>query len=168
MSDTNAVETTLGDTLTERSETIAVAESCTGGLVGSRISDVPGSSTYFIGGIISYMNRAKLHELAVTKESLAENGAVSDPVAREMAQHVRDQGEATWGVSTTGYAGPEGGSSDHPVGTVFIGVAYEGDEGTAPYTTVQQAHFDGQRHELKEQIATRALQAVLDEIDSVV
>ncbi len=126
MDDGHPVENRLGKALQTQRETIAVAESCTGGLVGSLITDVAGSSDYFIGGIISYMNQTKRQSLAVSRESLERYGAVSKPVAREMAQHVRDETNATWSVSTTGYAGAATDSGSVPAGSVFIGIAHAG------------------------------------------
>jgi nicotinamide-nucleotide amidase len=158
----------LGAVLCERSETIAVAESCTGGLIGSKITDVPGASEYFVGGIISYMNQTKLQRLAVSRESIERHGVVSEPVAREMAQHVRDEADATWGVSTTGYASPPQESTDLSAGSVFIGIAHAGspdDDGS--YAVVEYHEFDGDRREIKERIALQALESVLTQIDSV-
>lgn len=161
------VEARLGDALRDRGETISVAESCTGGLVGSLITDVPGSSDYFIGGIISYRNRTKLQRLAVSREALEAHGPVSEPVAREMAQHVRDEAASTWSVSTTGYAGPADGVTDRPVGTVYIGIAHAGEPEADPsYAVVEHHRFDGDRHEVKERIARQALRSALGEVRS--
>lgn len=162
-----AIEKRIGEVLRDRGETIAVAESCTGGMVGSLITDVPGSSDYFVGGIISYMNQTKLQRLAVSREAIEQHGAVSKPVAREMAQHIRDEADATWSVSTTGYAGPEVNSADSAIGSVFIGIAYAGtpDERES-YSIVEHYQFDGNRHEVKERIAKRALKSMLAQIRS--
>lgn len=157
----------IGEALRDRGETLAVAESCTGGLVGSLITDVPGSSDYFVGGIISYVNQTKLQRLAVSRELIERHGAVSKPVARKMAQHIRDEADATWSVSTTGYAGPTVESADSSTGSVFIGIAYAGIPDTrAPYSIVEHHQFDGDRHEVKEQIATQALKSTLAQIRS--
>lgn len=126
MDDDAAVEARIGAVLRDRGETLAVAESCTGGLVGSLVTDVAGASDYFVGGVITYTNRSKRGTLAVARESLERHGAVSKPVAAEMARHVRDEAGATWGLSTTGYADPSGGSQTEPPGTVYVGVAYAG------------------------------------------
>ncbi|USZ69063.1 CinA family protein [Halorussus salilacus] len=159
------VEERLGDALRESDATLAVAESCTGGLVGSLLTDVPGSSDYFDRGLVTYSYDAKLRELGVSREALDEHGAVSEPVAREMARGVRDAAGTTWGVSTTGIAGPTGGSDDKPVGTVFVGVAYAGAWGTGEsYATVSRHEFDGDRREIKEQIARKALEDLLSEV----
>ncbi|MFB6156131.1 MAG: CinA family protein [Haloferacaceae archaeon] len=158
----------VGDALRETDATLAVAESCTGGLVGSLVTDVAGSSDYFDRSLVTYSYDAKRHELCVSRESLDEHGAVSEPVARQMARGVRDRADATWGVSTTGIAGPTGGTEANPVGTVYVGVAYAGEWGTeSSYATVSRRVFDGNRNEIKRQIAEYALEALLSEVRSV-
>ena len=160
------VEERLGDALREHEETIAVAESATGGLAGSLLTDVPGSSDYFDRAVVTYSYRAKRALLAVPREDLDEHGAVSAPVARRMAAAVRDTADATWGVATTGVAGPEGGTEEKPVGTVFVGVAYAGEWGTGTSETVAERHeFDGDRHECKEQFARQALRDCLAAVE---
>lgn len=155
------VEERVGDALRDAEETLAVAESCTGGLVGSLLTDVPGSSDYFDRSVVTYSYEAKLTELAVSRESLDGHGAVSEPVAREMAAGVRDTAGTDWGVATTGVAGPGGGTDEKPVGTVYVGVAYRGDWGTGEsYTTAARHEFDGDRRQIKEQIARAALKTV--------
>ena len=161
------IEKRLGDALREREETVAVAESCTGGLVGSMLTDVPGSSDYFDRGFVTYSYDAKLQDLGVAREALDEHGAVSDSVARQMARGVRDAAGTTWGVATTGIAGPTGGSDEKPVGTVFVGVAYAAEWGTQEsYAAVSRYEFDGDRREVKAKIARRALLDVLGEVES--
>jgi nicotinamide-nucleotide amidase len=156
------IESQVGDPLRAADQTVAVAESCTGGLIGSLLTDVPGSSDYFDRSLVTYSYDAKLELLAVDRETLDEDGAVSAPVARQMAQGVRDVAGTTWGVSTTGIAGPEGGTDDKPVGTVFIGVAYAGAWGSGTSATrVRRYEFDGTRTEIKEQIARQALEDLL-------
>jgi len=163
-----AIERQVGDALRERDATLAVAESCTGGLVGSLLTDVPGSSDYFDRSVVTYSYDAKRDELCVSREALDEHGAVSEPVAREMARGVRDSADVTWGVSTTGVAGPTGGTPETPVGTVFVGVAYAGEWGTeSSYATVSRYEFDGDRTEIKRAIADRALEDLLAEMESV-
>ena len=121
------LENEIGRILTERGETLAIAESLTGGLVASRITDVPGSSAYFIQGVVAYANEAKETLLGVQEATLIAHGAVSDPVAREMAEGVRTRAGASWGISTTGIAGPTGATEDKPLGLVHYAVA--SDEG---------------------------------------
>jgi nicotinamide-nucleotide amidase len=163
-----AIERRVGDALRETDATLAVAESCTGGLVGSRLTDVPGSSDYFDRSVVTYSYDAKRDGLCVSREALDDHGAVSEPVAREMARGVRDSADVTWGVSTTGVAGPTGGTPETPVGTVLVGVAYAGEWGTgSSYATVSRYEFDGDRTEIKAQIADRALEDLLAEIESV-
>ncbi|MDS0297995.1 CinA family protein [Halogeometricum sp. S1BR25-6] len=155
------VEERLGDALRDADETLAVAESCTGGLVGSLITDVPGSSDYFDRSVVTYSYDAKLAELAVSRESLDGHGAVSDPVAREMAAGVRDTAGTDWGVATTGVAGPGGGTDEKPVGTVYVGVAYRGEWGSGDsYTTAARHEFGGDRLDVKERFARAALKTV--------
>jgi nicotinamide-nucleotide amidase len=109
--------------LTERHQTLAVAESCTGGCIAHRLTNVPGASAVFLAGVVTYSNSAKQHFLGVRAETLAEHGAVSEPVAREMAEGARLEAKADFALSVTGIAGPAGGTPEKPVGTVFIGFA---------------------------------------------
>ncbi len=117
------MEHVVGRLLSERGATIAVAESCTGGLIAERITDVPGSSGYFMGGVVAYSNDAKRDLLGVPEALLAEHGAVSDPVARAMAESVRARFGASVGVATTGISGPDGGTPEKPVGLVDLALA---------------------------------------------
>lgn len=167
MSAEDAIERRVGDALREREATVAVAESCTGGLVCSLLTDVPGASDYVDRGFVTYAYDAKRETLGVTRESLDEHGAVSEPVAREMARRARDRADVTWGVSTTGIAGPTGGSEGTPVGTVYIGVAYAGPWGRETSSvTVSRHEFDGSRAEIKEKIARQTLEDLRAEIES--
>ena len=120
------MEEIVGIRLKERGETIAVAESCTGGLIGSRLTDVSGSSAYFMEGAITYSNDAKMRTLGVSFEILAEYGAVSAECAEAMAAGMRNYAGTDHAISVTGIAGPDGGSEEKPVGTVFIGYAGSG------------------------------------------
>jgi nicotinamide-nucleotide amidase len=162
MDDAKPSEERVGSLLRERGETLAVAESCTGGLLGSTITGVSGSSDYFVGGIISYQNRTKMRLLAVQQELLAEHGAVSRPVAREMARHIRDEAAVDWGVSTTGYAGATDEGATAPRGTVYVGVAYTGTDEIDPWASVEHHRFDGDRATVKERAVDRALTAVCE------
>ncbi|HEX2910633.1 MAG TPA: CinA family protein [Chloroflexia bacterium] len=117
------LEKLLGDKLRERHLTLATAESCTGGLVGNRLTNVPGSSDYYMGGIISYDNRIKHGVLGVPTEILETVGAVSRECALAMAEGTRRVLETDLGISTTGIAGPGGGTPDKPVGLVYVALA---------------------------------------------
>ena len=121
--DEGAFERLVGQLLHERGLSLAVAESCTGGLLSHRITNVPGSSAYFNGAVVAYSNAVKQALLGVRPESLVQFGAVSEPVAREMARGVRLLLQAGLGLSVTGVAGPGGGTPDKPVGLVFIGLS---------------------------------------------
>jgi nicotinamide-nucleotide amidase len=161
------IERRVGERLRETDATVAVAESLTGGLVGSLLTDVPGSSDYFDRAVVAYSNDAKLTDLGVTRESLDAAGAVSAPVAREMARGVRDRAGTTWGVSTTGIAGPAGGTAAKPVGLVYVGVAYAGPWGTESSTVAAERYvFDGDRRAVKEASARQALADLLDAVDA--
>jgi nicotinamide-nucleotide amidase len=113
----------VGRMLRARGETLATAESCTGGLVGDLVTDVPGSSDYYRGGVVAYANDAKIGLLGVSLMTLGEHGAVSEACVTEMAEGVRRALGASWGVATSGIAGPGGGSDDKPVGLVHFAVA---------------------------------------------
>ena len=121
--DDERIEEVLVRILTERKQTVAVAESCTGGLINHRITNVPGASLVLLAGMVTYSNDAKQKLLGVSADSLKEQGAVSEPVAGEMARGARERAGADYGLSVTGIAGPTGGTQDKPVGTVFIGLA---------------------------------------------
>ncbi|MGF1509985.1 MAG: CinA family nicotinamide mononucleotide deamidase-related protein [Myxococcota bacterium] len=150
----------LGDALVARSSTLASAESCTAGGVGQALTAIPGSSRFFVGGIIAYDNRVKTALLGVSDEMLAESGAVSDPVARQMARGVRDRLGVSWGVSTTGIAGPGGGTADKPVGTVWIAWAGPDDAGGT-----ERLNLPGHDRELVRRLT---IQAVLGRMWQVV
>lgn len=121
--DDDSLEAVIGRILTERKETVATAESCTGGLLSSRITDVAGSSAYFFGGAVVYTGAAKQDLAGVDAALIAEHGEVSEPVAVALAQGIRERFGTTYGVGITGIAGPSGGSEAKPVGTVHIAVA---------------------------------------------
>ncbi|MCS6914375.1 MAG: competence/damage-inducible protein A [Myxococcales bacterium] len=113
----------VGRKLAARGETLAVAESCTGGLLGALVTAVPGSSAYFLGGVIAYADAVKQALLGVSADTLARHGAVSEPCVRQMAEGVRHRLGAVWGAALSGIAGPTGGSVDKPVGTVHLALA---------------------------------------------
>ena len=142
--DDETLELALGRLLVERRRTLAVAESCTGGLLAQRISAVPGASRYFRGGVVAYANEAKRDLLGVPEPLLAAHGAVSAPVARAMAEGARARLGADLAVSTTGISGPDGGTAEKPVGLVFVGFADAG--GSDAYEFLFP--FDRERHRL--------------------
>jgi PncC family amidohydrolase len=117
------LEVIVGQLLTAQGLTLALAESCTGGLIGHRLTEVPGSSTYFLGGIVSYAYRAKERLLGVPHDILYGQGAVSVAVALAMAQGARRALDADFGLSVTGIAGPTGGTPDKPVGLTYVALA---------------------------------------------
>lgn len=147
-----------GERLTERGETLATAESCSGGLIAHRITNIAGSSRYFQGGVITYSNEAKMALLGVRRETLEAVGAVSEAVAVEMAEGARSRLRADWGIGVTGIAGPGGGTAEKPVGLVYIAVA--GPDGA----TATRNEFLGDRIAVKEQTANRALQLLMEAI----
>ena len=149
--DGRTVDDIVAAGLRSRGETLAVAESCTGGLLGARITARPGSSDYFLGGVISYANQAKTDLLDVPAGMLAQYGAVSGEVARAMAEGARHALRADRALSITGVAGPDGGTPEKPVGLVFVGCA--GPDGTH----VREASFPGDRDSVRLFAATTAL-----------
>jgi nicotinamide-nucleotide amidase len=139
------LEEVLGKLLTERKKTIAVAESCTGGLIGARITNVSGSSQYFERGVITYSNRAKNELLKIPAEVIEKHGAVSDVVAVLMAEGVRKMAGTDFGLSATGIAGPTGGTPQKPVGLVYIGFAHENDSFAERFIFGQDRRTNRQR-----------------------
>ena len=126
--DEDTLASVVGDLLRKSGETLAVAESCTGGTLGGMLTDISGSSDYFWGGVISYDNSVKVGMLGVKQEDLEKYGAVSAVVAEQMAVGVRKQLSTTWGLSITGIAGPSGGTETKPVGLVYVGLAGENEK----------------------------------------
>jgi nicotinamide-nucleotide amidase len=145
------LEEVVGNMLKDRHETIAIAESCTGGLLGNRITNVPGSSNYFLLGIIAYSNDAKTQLLDVQAKYLDKFGAVSSQTARAMAKRVREKSKATYGLSITGIAGPSGGTTEKPVGLVYTALSWEGG------VKVKKNLFVGDRNAVKFQSSQKAL-----------
>lgn len=152
----DALEERIGTRLRARGQSLATAESCSGGLIAHRLTNIAGSSGYFLGGVVSYSNAAKISLLGVQPASLDTHGAVSEGIAREMAEGARKRFSADFAVACTGIAGPGGGSPEKPVGLVYIGVA--GPAGTA----VERCQFGGDRMSIKQQTADRALALVLE------
>lgn len=146
------LEEAVVDLLRARNRTVAVAESCTGGLVGHKLTSVPGSSEVFPGGVIAYSNAAKTRELDVPAEVLTRVGAVSEETARAMAEGVRRRWNADYGLALTGIAGPSGGTEQKPVGTVVVAVA----DGRG--AVVRAFRFSGNRAIIKEMSTQSALQ----------
>lgn len=162
-----AIEERVGEALADGDEFVAAAESCTGGLVGSLLTDVPGSSDYFDRSYVTYSYDAKLQEVGVSRELLEEAGAVSAPVAAAMARGARDGAGVTWSVATTGIAGPTGGTDEKPVGTVYVAVAHAGEWGGGDtWCDVERYVFDGSRTEIKRRIAEQALEDLLEAVES--
>ena len=145
------LEAVVGELLRENKLTIATAESCTGGLLSSRLTDVPGSSDYVQQGVVCYSNQSKTDWLGVPQTLIAEHGAVSEPVAQAMASGIRAKTSAHVGIGVTGIAGPGGGTPEKPVGTVAIAVSMRGDE------RVRTFQFFGGRDMVKFQAAQAAL-----------
>ncbi len=155
------IEEFIGETLRRRNLTLATAESCTAGLIAHRLTNVPGSSDYFLGGIVAYADKTKMRLLGVSPEALDRHGAVSEEIARQMAEGACRALDADIGLSVTGIAGPGGGTDEKPVGLTFIGVS--GPRGTR----VQRHVWDGDREANKARSATAALRilsAFLEEL----
>jgi len=155
---TQTPEKQIVDTLSARGQSLATAESCTGGLIGHRISNVSGASAVYLGGVVAYSNAVKVSILGVLESALNTHGAVSETVARGMAEGVRRVIGSDWGVGITGIAGPGGGSPEKPVGLVYIGVS------GANGTRVERNLFSGDRESVKSQAADKALEMLLEEM----
>jgi len=150
------LEQTVGALLREKRLTLAVAESCTGGLIAHSLTNVPGASDYFLGGIVAYANAVKVKLLDVSPQTLADHGAVSRPTVLEMARGARQVFGAEVALSVSGVAGPAGGSADRPVGTVWIALAAPEGE------WARRFHFTGGREENKAAFARAALDLLLE------
>lgn len=149
-------EKTLVDTLSAKGLTFASAESCTGGLIAKKVTDVSGCSSVFLGGVVSYANSVKENVLGVPAEVLATVGAVSRETAEAMALGVRRITGADVSVSTTGIAGPGGGTPEKPVGLVYIAASY------GETVCVTENHFSGTRDEVRHAAAEKALKMALE------
>ena len=150
--DGRPLESVVGDLLAARGWTLAVAESCTGGLVGARLTDVAGSSAWFAGGVIAYANESKHRDLGVDPDLLRRHGAVSEPVAEAMADGARARFGTDAALSITGIAGPDGGTPDKPVGTVAIAIR------AGEASRARTFRFAGDRHMVRQQSAIAALE----------
>jgi nicotinamide-nucleotide amidase len=157
--DNKTLEYSLGTRLRRRGLTLAVAESCTGGLLGGRITAVPGSSSYFLGGVIAYANTVKVRSLGVPSRLLARHGAVSAECALALARGVRREIGASLGLAVTGIAGPSGGTTKKPVGTVFVAV-----NGPGRSETVRRLDVLGPRENVRQRAVTSALRLAYDSL----
>ncbi len=146
------LEEGIGNLLREKGWTLSIAESCTGGLICDRITNISGSSDYFMGGMVTYSNESKARHLGIPLDYIKRYGAVSPQVARKMAQGVRKAFSTTFGLSTTGVAGPTGGTKRSPIGRVFIGFA------SGRRSWVKKLDLKGSREEIKKKAAEKALQ----------
>jgi nicotinamide-nucleotide amidase len=150
--DEETLEEVLVKLLTKRNQTLASAESCTGGLIANRITNVPGASRVFVAGYVCYANQAKTDMLNIDPKLIDTHGAVSEPVARALAEHARDCARSDYALSTTGIAGPNGGSPEKPVGTVYVALALGDAE-----TIVKKFFFPTDRETFKQLAAQTAL-----------
>ena len=155
----NSLEFRVGKLLQERKLKLALAESCTGGLVGNRITDIPGSSEYFLGGVVAYAYEAKVALLGVSWDTLNTRGAVSRETVLEMARGARRVLSTDIAVSVSGIAGPGGGTTEKPVGTTWIGLV------TGKGEWAKLFHFSGDRTKIKLSAADSALQLLLDYLE---
>jgi nicotinamide-nucleotide amidase len=153
--DTDSLASVVGQLLISKGHTLAVAESCTGGLLGAMLTDVPGCSGYFRGGVLAYANEVKINLLQVDNQIITEKGAVSAQVAEQMALGVRSQLGTDWGIGITGIAGPGGGTPEKPVGLVYIGLA-------APDGSVQAMKYRLSNHFDRELIRQMSAKQALD------
>ena len=148
--------------MTATGKAVSTAESCTGGWVSKALTDIPGSSVVFHYGVVSYSNGAKEHILGVKNETLEEHGSVSEPVVEEMANGVLNLSGSDIAVAVSGIAGPDGGTKEKPVGTVWF--AWARRDGGKIRTETHLAHFDGDRELIRELTVVHALQGVLDRL----
>jgi nicotinamide-nucleotide amidase len=147
-----SLEQVVGRLLTVHQATVATVESCTGGLLAHRFTDVPGSSLYFLQGWVTYSNESKTAEVGVDPQLLARHGAVSAEVAEAMAVGARRNAGSTYALATTGIAGPGGGTAEKPVGLVYIALA-----GPSSPPLVIKRRFEGSRSDFKVRVTTEAL-----------
>jgi nicotinamide-nucleotide amidase len=160
----NGLATALVKDLTAASKAVAIAESCSGGWIAKAITDVPGSSACFGYGVVSYANGAKESILGVQNQTLEDNGSVSEPAVEEMAEGVLNLSGADIAVAVSGIAGPDGGTEEKPVGTVWFAWAVRDHSKVRVETACE--HFDGDREAIRELSVAYALQGVLERIDA--
>lgn len=146
----------LGQRLKAKGHKIATAESCTGGWIAQAITEVPGSSAWFDRGFVTYSNNAKVQMLGVNPQTLEQHGAVSAETATEMVAGALANSEADWAVAVTGIAGPDGGSEQKPVGTVYV--AWQGKSG---FLQVERLQLTGNRHQIREQTVMIVLEKMI-------
>jgi nicotinamide-nucleotide amidase len=156
--DDKSLEEVLVGLLTKKKQTLATAESCTGGLLANRITNVPGASSVLLAGYVTYANEAKSDVLSVDPKLIEQHGAVSEEVARVMAEGARKRARSTYALSTTGIAGPDGGSKEKPVGTVYIALAGEGE------TKARKLFFPTDRETFKQLVAQVAFETMRREL----
>jgi competence/damage-inducible protein CinA-like protein len=149
------IEQVVGKLLTERGSVLALAESCTGGLIAKLLTDVPGSSAFLDSGYVAYANRAKTELLGVPAELIEQHGAVSAEVATALAEGAQSRRDVDVAVGVTGIAGPDGGSAEKPVGTVFVGLALRGGE-----STVRRFRLWGDRNQVRQAASSAALNMI--------
>ena len=145
--------------LTECGSTVAIAESCTGGMIGSHLTDLPGASKFFLGSAVTYSNESKEDILKVSHETLVKYGAVSEQTAKEMAEGVIALYKADYSISVTGIAGPDGGSQEKPVGLVYMAVS------DGKRTHVQRMVFSGDRERIRNSTADTACEMLISFIE---
>lgn len=146
----------LGQSLKAKGHKIATAESCTGGWIAQAITEIPGSSAWFDRGFVTYSNNAKVQMLGVSPQTLAEHGAVSTEIAQQMAMGALANSEADWAIAVTGIAGPDGGSEEKPVGTVYV--AWQNKTG---FSKVERLSLSGNRLQIRRQTITKAMEGIL-------
>ncbi|KQN64769.1 nicotinamide-nucleotide amidase [Erwinia sp. Leaf53] len=151
----------LGQRLQAEGASVTAAESCTGGWIAKVLTDIAGSSAWFQRGFVTYSNEAKQQMIGVSAAALAEHGAVSEAVVREMAQGALQAAGADYALSVSGIAGPDGGSDEKPVGTVWFGFASAGGEVRA-----ERRRFSGDREAVRRQATAHALQTLLDHLSA--
>jgi len=150
----------IGELLTQKGLTVSTAESCTGGLVAHLLTEVAGSSNYFIGGVVAYSNQIKQSVLGVQSCTLEQFGAVSQQTALEMAAGIREKFNTHIGLSTTGISGPSGGTPTKPVGLVWIGFS------TPEKTWALESHFSDGRHQVNKKATRKVLHLLLDYLEN--